>query len=209
MRCLEAALLPATWCEGGCLRWRPPFIAVPPCLLGGAGPLLPLIHPPIILGGAPPATVGTGSYTREGLRPPIVLWPPLRSTYLVSWLCARCLPLHPWPCKGQTLLSLLASQPCVAWGLIWVLLATKLRRVWHFHSRHSLFMLCQDTRSWYTTEVPDPLVITSFPSYRWGNMFYLNPILFFLARSGFQICVLHRVRYYLSGYLSFQGSLRE
>ena len=119
VRCLEAALLPATWCEGGCLRWRPPLSRFHRACSGGQVPFFHSSIYPSSLEGAPPATVGTGSYTRGGLRPPIVLWPPPCSTYLVSWLCARCLPLHPWPCKGQTLLSPLASQPCVAWGLIW------------------------------------------------------------------------------------------
>ena len=120
--------------QGGCPCWRPPFFAVPPCLLGGASPppsTLPSTTQP--LWGAPPALPVLLCIFVVGAAPRSYS-SPFRSTYPL-FVAVRVMPdLYHWPCKGQTLLTLFASQPCVAWGLIWVLSAAKCRRVGHFHS---------------------------------------------------------------------------
>ena len=126
--------------QGGCLYWRPPFLAVPPCLLGGASPPLPLFHqPPIHFGGRPLLCRVLFRIFVVGAAPRSYSAP--LSLYLPIFVTVRMMSdYYHWPCKGQTLLSLLASQPCVACGLIWVLSAVKCRRVGHFHSRHSLLI---------------------------------------------------------------------
>ena len=54
VRCLEAALLPATWCEGGCLRWRPPLSRFHRACSGGQVPFFhSSIYPSSLGGGAP------------------------------------------------------------------------------------------------------------------------------------------------------------
>ena len=77
--------------QGGCLCWCPPFSAVTPCLLGGAGPPFPLFHHPSTHFGGRPCFAECCSVYSCWAPPPTRTLTPFRSTYPCSWMCAGCL----------------------------------------------------------------------------------------------------------------------